>query len=611
MIVRGALWGSEWTKQKQPQLDGLAKLVPEGHVVARDNAIRTADGRHHPIPTPETNSEPGPKPGSKSFALFTDLNALVSYNAALPAPIRNMYEVCDMTRPMRLGFDIDFKFPAAAATAAAATVATDLGIDTASRESFLRSRESFLRSILAHIIPFMDNLCRRPFSSTDFAALDACDATKLSFHLVTDAVAPPELRSAVRQAIRTHFTYVKLAPTLDTSVYANDQNIRLPYNSKIGSSRVLLPVNSVGDLHFRPTPTHFCAELLAVHMWSVTPANPIAIYLDAVPPRAMPAPGSKRDRGDAGRASDHADIVHRNLGETNCRPRASSQGDGTCWVMTKGLVRHCPTGETHSSQGFVTHVDHQGQVKYTCFAATCSGRVFTLGPAVVCNNPPRVVRHPTTSVAWREFDTNDVPHDLWRQPYDAVLWHPAPWRDAVLIKEAFGMDVHVFRKECGPYGAIMHEWQFNSHDPCPVCAQRHLDPFYPYKVRVREHATTPLFYAPCQTTGVQLVRHDTDDEFDAHLIRVQQAEDKLGAALSLLVWSAGSAEAGERRYLAPRPRRNGHGETYTYRELAVGVRYDSLYGFRLECKSSGGGTFPVEAKGHRSKDASLRFHYTV
>ena len=53
------------------------------------------------------------------------------------------------------------------------------------------SPDHFLTSTLTHLLPFLESLCHRPFTTRDIYLLNASDATKISFHLVTDVVIQP------------------------------------------------------------------------------------------------------------------------------------------------------------------------------------------------------------------------------------------------------------------------------------------------------------------------------------------------------------------------------------------------------------------------------------
>ena len=574
----GPMWGQRhWWCKKAPAMDRVNELGDDAILVARDNAVYTGN-TFVPIPPPKSKTDPSP--GSKSWGAFTNLQELTAYIENQNPGLRNVYEVCMGSRPRRLGFDLERAVPE-------------------------MSPEHFLAGILAHLLPFLEALCRRPFTTRDIYLLNASDATKISFHLVTDVVIQPDTLRAFYIALRQHPLGAG-SSGVDTSVYGIDRCMRLACNTKFGSTRVLVPVNTLGAFTFAETPTTLSASLLAAHMWSIMPAHPIDIDLAVDVPAPAPRMPVKRPRAD-GPVEGH-DLVARVLGETHCQPRPSRDGDRAQYDMAKGFERVCPTGETHMSNGFQVWSE-SGKLRYCCFASTCSGTVFTLGPVMPCASQPTIRQ--TDDVAWREWGSTDVPASLWAVPWTATgKKTPRPWVDAPLIKDVFRLQVHVFRGEEGSFGPV---WLFSSHNPCPFCDRVHCDPFHPYKVKILQYASDPVLYAPCKDQGKRVCHGVITDDFDTLLTGVQTAttsDDRLDASLRLLIWARGDDDDARVFYTDEKHHRNG---PYTYRGSATAVRYDTGGGFRLVCKSPGDSTktFDVKPKGNLRARADIHFDFTV
>ena len=257
----------------------------------------------------------------------------------------------------------------------------------------------------------------------------------------------------------------------------------------------------------------------------------------------------------------------------------------------------------------VPSVEQERQPAVLLLRQHVQGPVFTLGPDTPCISQPTIRQ--TDDVAWREWESADVPASLWSVPWTAPgKKTPRPWVDAPLIKDIFRLQVHVFRGEEGSFGPV---WLFSSHNPCPFCSRVHCDPFHPYKVKMMQYASVPVLYAPCERQGRRVCQGVTTDNFDALLSEVQTAttsDDRIDASLRLLIWARGYDDDARAFYTEEKQHRDG---PYTYRGSATAIRYDTVGGFRLVCKSPGDHTktFEVKPKGNLRARADIRFDFTV
>ena len=218
------------------------------------------------------------------FGTFQTLATFVKY---LNSPLvqrtkgaRAFFEVFLSKSPLRVGFDLEYKF---ARPQHAVTAEGVLGE--------ARDKETFLRALLVdRLLPWLSKLAGFEITTADCGCLDASNAEKLSFHVVVDTVFIP--KSGLPQfagAIQDEFK-ATLSPLLDVGVY-NSRPFRLAGCSKVGGKRDLLPVSRVGDVQFGATPPFdgtFTVELLERQMWTCVPPDAVALTGLAAPPRPAP-----------------------------------------------------------------------------------------------------------------------------------------------------------------------------------------------------------------------------------------------------------------------------------------------------------------------------------
>lgn len=498
--------------------------------------------------------------------------------------VNTYYECLIAGAAMRVGFDIDTKKP-------------DCNAPYRDRPDL------FLPWIVTRLIAFMRDACGEDVLPEQLY-VSASNTHIQSYHILIGhlLLRNQAERDAFADAVGSHFD--DIPGVVDPGVYGRNHNIRCLGSRKNVEHRVpLMPVSGVGDMRFADSAeyelwSNIPVETIMDHLWSVIPSGTRPVNSIAAPlaePINSPAPKRSRGEPHASGVGAH-DLVFRVLGETHTKPILSGRKDATRHDMLRpkkgeSVRRPCPSGRWHDSNGFNTWVEN-GQVMYMCLHTACMNddprvdkkRVFTLGPATPCAEPPTI--REAGGASYRAWASADVPSAMWMEPRPGVCM-PRPWEDVRVLEDTFKLRVHVFRGEAGPHGPYLHRWLFGSHDRCPLCREVHCDPFKPYEVRVLVNSPgRRILYAPCRTNGETLAgRAPTADDatFETLLARVNDAADgeRLDAAIRVMAYAH---DGDEEHYRRVREHREAK-VSYSYAGQTVAVRYDKSKGFRLVCTS--------------------------
>ena len=577
------LYGHTFYKRKQVLLDEAARQRPDdwqsAFFFASIDAGQVCDGEYKLF---TGNKEAGPK----RWTCFGSLAQLSDYINALPATARCLYEFYPGDRPARIGFDLE---------------TGDMSL----------TAEAFLRSRLTTSLAFVERHSGRKYDFGDCAVLSACAETKHSFHVVLPLVLPDGTsRAAFWELVKN-----ELKDVVDATVYDRGRCMRLPGCHKLGSSRVLKPIDLLGGLTFLPTTQFFPDErvtpdLLHRHMWYFIDnaatrdtwlSIPVPVTDDSVQQSA------KRPRTEGANTRrfaqpPFAEQFHAVTGVPSLTGSWTETADGAYfWNPRRGVyARPCfarPSTPPHTQNGLCVRTDANGVVWARCVAERCKDVPLRIG---FMDQSASFKVKSEAGCTWREWErAPGVPESAWRCEWslpNAFNLRPTPWADADVLP------VHVSRfdgefklrndvktdwsgagrfQRPGQTGdAVGVKWCFASTTPCPACREVHHGNQLSYAVTLyRINSATKHLCTPCDAR-LRLFR-DVDDmaEF-ACLIRVvadaPTSAACLGATLQLLSRFDTSGKFFKERV------HQKTGRPYTYEAIARAVVYDHE-GFRLVC----------------------------
>ncbi len=318
----GRLWYTKADPARKEALQ-LTDATGETHiVVALDyGTLRRAAGgavRREAVVDASTGSVVAAKMYcSLAFAQLAELIDYVRLSASHGPTCLNMFEEYNVSRPRRVGFDLDFEIGhELSATGerdheqrAATLWPQDYREVVANRELFLQ------RTLVERVLPALNGLSGARLTTRDLYLLDSSSSEKLSFHVVTPLV----LESAEDRGLFSRWMEASfkngsgaLSPILDVSVYSTCGNMRLPLNrkpAKPGSASErpwLRPVSRVGELDFAAThddatptdPHDYTLSLLQQHAWTwvsrehTSISDRLTAWAESQPHRAVPRPPS-------------------------------------------------------------------------------------------------------------------------------------------------------------------------------------------------------------------------------------------------------------------------------------------------------------------------------
>ena len=582
------LYGHTFYKTKQNLLDAVTKQRPEDwqsafYYVSID-AGQVGPGGEYKLFT--GSKEAGPK----HWTCFRSLAQLAKYVNALPASARCLYEFYPGNRPARIGFDLE---------------TYDMSLTAA----------DFLESTLPTSLAFIERHSGRKYGFGDCAVLSACAETKHSFHVVLPLVLPDDAsRAAFSDLVKN-----ELKGVVDTVVYDKGRCMRLPGCHKLGSSRVLKPIDSLGGLTFRPTTQYFqdetvTPELLRQHMWYYVdepasrdtwePSSPVPAPVTDDPVQQS---GAKRPRTEGANTTGRfaqppgfAEQFHAVTGVPSPTGSWTSTADGAFfWNPRRGkdtYARRCfarPSTPPHKQNGLYVRADDDGVVWARCMAERCKNTPLRIGFV----EPSAAFSVETQAgCTWRAWErAPGVPESAWRCEWslpnpDTFNLRPTPWSDADVLP------VHVSRfdgefsirtnppqhgrsQRPGQTGDAGVKWCFTSTDPCPACRVMHHGNEFSYAVTLYRNSVTKHLCTPCRAK-LRLFR-DADDmvEFARLLQLVVDAPTSAACVDSALQLLSRFDTSG--KFFKARVHQKT-GRTYTYGAIARTVVYDHE-GLRLVC----------------------------
>jgi hypothetical protein len=285
--------GLRWYHNAAPARDVARRLTGDTgelhFVVALDyGTLRWASGS---VRREAVTGADGTPIGSKMFLPFT-YDTLAAYIDAVrlsPAygpSCLNLYEECNIDRPRRVGFDLEFELEYERKNGERDHEQRAAKLWPADFRAVACTPELFLRRILVdRVLPALNEMTGTQVSTRDMYLMDSSSQGKLSFHVATPLVlATADDVSIFSRWMRATFEncHEPLAPLLDCGVYATRGNMRLPLNRKPAKAGAaadkpwLRPVSRVGSLDFAAThdaatpsdPHGYTLALLRQHTWS-------------------------------------------------------------------------------------------------------------------------------------------------------------------------------------------------------------------------------------------------------------------------------------------------------------------------------------------------------
>ena len=234
-----------------------------------------------------------------SLAAFVDS---VRRNPAFGPSCLNLYEEANVSRPRRVGFDLEFELGHTLKdgtldhrACAAALWPTDYEAVASDAGLFLE------RAFVGTVLTAFNAMAGTSLTTRDCFVLDSSSASKLSFHISTPVVLRTPLAVELfRLWMRSTFksgAAAPISPLVDVGVYSARSNMRLPLCRKPSAPGAaadkpwLRPRSRVGTIEFAPTHddatpegehTHMQA-LLRQHMWTVCSESPLSDSPDLEP----------------------------------------------------------------------------------------------------------------------------------------------------------------------------------------------------------------------------------------------------------------------------------------------------------------------------------------
>lgn len=240
--------------------------------------------------------------------------------------------------------------------------------------------------------------------------------TKWSFHVVIDCKVAFRNNKELGLWVKSRFS-----KPVDTSVYNNNANMRLLYQSKYQSERILLPVKHTLPRH---SITHF--------------EEPNPVFMDIGKLGLAPAekePSEKKTsehtamNEDSLLTEEQVEQVQKVLFEYgDTTSKITSVEKSNCYVVTQG-ERTCPFGQTHVHNNFYLNVADNGGVFYKCISSECKHqKAKKIGKIDFANKTPTEIEHvpqhilheitrPTESLSQVEIEEYEekycLPLDKW------------------------------------------------------------------------------------------------------------------------------------------------------------------------------------------------------